>query len=210
MGVRIGCPLTECVPKEGARTLAEKEHMENGHWGGDAIKMALMDCIWSPNLDTLIVAAITQCGQCKNFGGTHLHALLDPIMRWHPFELLVGDYLLMPNGKGGYHTIGLYLDTYSQHIWAFKHKSARTAKTTMDALSRIFQDFIVAETFMTDGRKHFNNNKVRILCNKWGTKTHVVLAYSPWVNGLVEGANKILLHSCALQTWEKKSTTHSR
>ena len=38
-----------------------------------------------------------------------------------PFELLVGDYLSMPQGKGGYHTIGLYLDTYSQQVWAFKY-----------------------------------------------------------------------------------------
>ena len=27
-----------------------------------------------------------------------------------------------------------------------------------------------------------------------GAETHVVPAYSPWVNGLVEGANKLLLH----------------
>jgi hypothetical protein len=100
----------------------------------------------------------------------------------------------MPNGKGGYHTIGLYLDTYSQHVWAFKHKTAGTAKTTVDSLTRIFQDFVPAETFMTDGGKHFDNNEVRTMCSKWGTNTHIVSAYSPWINGLVEGTNKILLH----------------
>jgi len=40
----------------------------------------------------------------------------------------------------------------------------------------------------------FPNKAVRDLCAEWGTETHVVSAYSPWVNGLVEGANKILLH----------------
>ena len=30
--------------------------------------------------------------------------------------------------------------------------------------------------------------------NKWGTNTHIVAAYSPWVNGLVEGTNKLFLH----------------
>ena len=45
-----------------------------------------------------------------------------------------------------------------------------------------------------DGRKHFDNKEVRELCEKWGTKTHIVPAYSPWVNGLVEGTNKLLLH----------------
>lgn len=176
------------------KALAEKEHTGRGHWGRDAIKKSLMDRIWSPKLDASIIAGITQCGQCKNFGGVHLHSLLKPITRRHPFELLVGDYLSMPNGKGGYHTIGLYLDTYSQHVWAFKLKSAGTAKTTVDALSRIFQDFTAAETFMTDGGKHFDNTNVRTTCEKWGTSVHIVPAYSPWINGLVEGTNKILLH----------------
>ena len=31
-----------------------------------------------------------------------------PIMRRHPFELLVGDYLSLPKGFGSYHTVGLY------------------------------------------------------------------------------------------------------
>src|SRR5271156_6323472 len=47
---------------------------------------------------------------------------------------------------------------------------------------------------MSDSGKHFDNKEVCDTCQKWGTKTHVVPAYSPWVNGLVEGTNKILLH----------------
>ena len=203
----------ECVTKEEAKALAIVEHSEKGHWGRDAIKKSLMDRIWSPKMDASILAAITQCGRCKNFGGTHLQALLEPITRRHPFELLVGDYLSMPNGKGGYHTIGLYLDTYSQHVWAFKYKSAGTAKATVDALSRIFQDFTAAETFMSDGGKHFDNNEVRTVCNKWGTNTHIVPAYSPWINGLVEGTNKILLHVlkrlCAPELGEDTTDTTS-
>ena len=187
-------PKVECITKDEATNMTEKHHSEKGHWGRDAIKKALMNHIWSSNFDSSILTGIARCSKCKNFGGTHLHALLDPITRQHPFELLVGDYLSMPNGKGGYHTIGLYLDTYSQHVWAFKYKTAGSAKTTVDAVSRIFQDFVPAETLMTDGRKHFDNNEVRSMCAKWGTTTHVVPAYSPWINGLVEGTNKILLN----------------
>ena len=58
----------------------------------------------------------------------------------------------------------------------------------------MFHSFVPAETFMSDGGKHFDNNEVRDLCRKWGTTIHIVPAYSPWINGLVEGANKILLH----------------
>ena len=147
-----------------------------------------------PGLDASIVKGITDCGVCKNFGGTHLHALLDPITRRHPLELLVGDYLSLPTGKGGYHTVGLYLDTFSQHVFGYKYKTAGSAKTTIDSLSRTFQTYAPWETFMSDGGKHFDNKDVCELCGKWGTKTHVVSAYSPWVNGLVEGTNKLFLH----------------
>ena len=50
---------------------------------------------------------------------------------------------------------------------------------------------------MSDGRKHFKNNEVRQCCEKWGGRHHVVAAYSPWINGLVEGTNKILLYVLA-------------
>ena len=187
-------PKVECVTREEAIQMASEEHTKNGHWQRDAVKKSLLDRIWSPGLDASIITGIKDCGVCRNFGSTHLHALLDPITRRHPFELLVGDYLSMPTGKGGYHTIGLYLDTYSQHVWGFKYKTAGSAKTTRDSLYSIFQGYAPTETFMSDGGKHFDNNEVRQLCEEWGTETHVVPAYSPWVNGLVEGTNKLLLH----------------
>jgi transposase InsO family protein len=109
---------------------------------------------------------------------------------------LVGDYLSLPTGKGGFHTVGLYLDTFSQHIFGYKYKTAGSAKkeTTRDSLEKTFHGFAPWETFMSDGGKHFDNKDVRELCHKWGTKTHIVAAYSPWVNGLVEGTNKLFLH----------------
>jgi hypothetical protein len=163
----------ECISKEEAKILAEKAHMEGGHWGREAIR---------------------NCAKCKSFGSTHLHSLLELITRRHPFELLVGDYLALPKGKGGYSTLGVYLDVFSQHTWVFKYKTAGSAKTMMNSLNGIFNTFTPSETFMTDGGKHFNNNAVQALCEARQCKLHIVVAYSPWVNGLVEGMNKLLLH----------------
>ena len=170
---------------------------ERGHFHRDLIKIALLDKIHTPNLDQSIVKAISDCMRCKNFGGTHLHTLLQPITRRHPFELIVGDYLSMPPGKGGYHTVGLYLDTFTQHVWGYKFKMAGTGKTTVKSLEDIYGGFAPAEVFMSDGGKHFNNNEVRQCCEKWGGRHHVVAVYSPWINGLVEGTNKILLYVLA-------------
>jgi hypothetical protein len=187
----------ECVTQEEATQLAREEHEKGGHWHRDSIKIALLDKIHSPRLDQSIVKAIYDCARCKNFGSTHLHALLQPITRRHPFELLVGDYLSLPVGKGGYHTAGLYLDTFSQHVWGDMFKTAGSAKTTTKSLDGICSAYAPPETFMSDGGRHFDNNEVKATCKKWGTKHHVTPAYSPWVNGLVEGTNKLLLYVLA-------------
>ena len=90
--------------------------------------------------------------------------------------------------------VGLYLDTYSQHVFGYKYKTAGSAKTMIDSLNKTFSTLAPWETFMSDGGKHFDNKEVCELCNKWGMKTHIVATYSPWVNGLVEGMNKLFLH----------------
>ena len=190
------CPRhkVECITRDEAEQKAKQLHEEGGHWGRDALKIALTDRYHSPKLDISIMKAIHACARCKNFGTPKLNSLLEPITRRHPFELLVGDYLSMPTGKGGYHTLGLFLDTFSQHLWVTKFKTAGTAKTTVDSLTTIFNNFTPSETFMTDGGRHFNNELVKTYCAKWSCVHHVVAAYSPWINGLVEGTNKLLLH----------------
>lgn len=183
----------ECVTKAEAKLLAF-HHIKHGHWRCDSIKIALMDQIWCPGLDAIILNAIKDCPQCKNFGATHIHSLLEPITRRHPFELLVGDYLSLPKGHGGFKTLGVFLDIYSQNIWTFTFKTAGSAKTTVAVLQQIFKDFVPAEVFMSDGGSHFKNVEVQKFCEEWNCRHHVVSAYSPWINGLVEGTNKILLH----------------
>jgi transposase InsO family protein len=152
-----------------------------------------MDRIYSPRLDRSITTVIRECGKCKNFGPTHLHSLLEPIVRRHPFELLVSDYLSMPTGKGGHHMIVLFIDTFSQYTWGYMLKTHGTAKTTVDGLDKIRHNFRAPESLMTDGGKHFNNEEVRSWCSRNDTHHHVTAAYTPWINGLVEGTNGKLL-----------------
>jgi transposase InsO family protein len=195
-GVRAR-PRRECIPRAEAIIRAREQHELGGHWHRDSVKIALLDRYHSPGLDESIVKAITDCARCKNFGGAHLNALLQPITRRHPFELLVGDYLSMPMGKGGYHTVGLYLDVASQHVWGYKLKTHGSAKTTVRSLDDICHNFAPPEAFQTDGGKHFDNQDVDATCGRWGTDHIITAAYSPWVNGLVEGTNKLLLYVLA-------------
>ena len=156
-----------------------------------------MDKIHSPKLDQSIVKAIMSCARCKGFGRTHLNVLLQPITHQHPFELLVSNYLSLPVGKGGYHTAGVYLDMFLQHIWGEKLKTAGSVKTTKKTITWICHDFAPLETFMTDSGSHFKNKEVQDLCDEWGIKHHVIAMYSPWINGLVEGMNRLLLYILA-------------
>lgn len=186
----------ECVTQKEAVELAWSEHEMGGHFHYDLIKIALLNKILSPKLDQSIIKAMSDCTRCKNFRSTHLNALLQPITHHHPFELIMGHYLSMPLGKGGYHMVRLYLDTCS-HIWGKKFRMVGTGKTMIKSLTNIYQNFVPAEMFMIDRGRHFNNTKVEEFCQKWGSKHHVVVAYSPWVNGLVGGTNKILLYMLA-------------
>ena len=186
-------PRTECVSQTEAIEMAKHEHNSNRHWGHDLTKLQLMDRIYSPQLDQSITIVLLACPQCKNFGSSHLHSLLYPITCWHPFKLLVADYLSLPKGKGGYHSVLLVLDTYSWYTWGFKFKTSGTAKTTLDGLKAITHVFCTPETFMMDGGSHFNNGDVRTWCEAQGTTYHIVTAYTLWINGLVENANGKLL-----------------
>jgi hypothetical protein len=103
----------ECVTKAEAREMVLQHHSSQGHWRHNSIKITLMDCIWCPGLDAIILDAIKDCAWCKNFGTAFVHSLFEPITRRHPFKLLVGDYLSLPTGRGGFKTIGVFLDVYS-------------------------------------------------------------------------------------------------
>jgi hypothetical protein len=124
----------------------------------------------------------------------HLHSLLEPITQRRPSKLLVGNYLSMPVGKGGFTKIGLYADIFTWRLWGFKSKSA-TGKTTVDSLWNILQTFTASETIMVDGGSHFDCAEVRDYCDSIGSQLHVIAAYAPWINGLLEGSNGIILNT---------------
>ena len=46
---------------------------------------------------------------------------------------------------------------------------------------------------MVDGGPEFNSKELKEECNNRGTALEICPAYSPWVNGLLEGTNPILL-----------------
>ena len=184
----------ECVTKDETVKLAWEEHRNNRHFHWDNIKAKLLDTITSPKIDQSITKAILDCVKCKGFGTTHLHLLLEPITRRHPFELMAADTLSMPKGKGGFTKLGLWMDVYAQWVWVTKLKTSATGKTSRKSYGDICDIFTASETLMTDGGPEFDNEELQAECSRRGTKLHICPAYSPWVNSLLEGTNSILLN----------------
>ena len=183
----------ECIMEVEAKEMAGEIYRQGGHFHRDNIKAQILSKITCLKLDLAIKKVIKKCGKCKNFRPTYIHSLLEPITRCHPFELMAADMLSMPTGKGGYIKLGLFIDTYSWHLWIMKHKSVTTGKASRARYGHICNTFMPAETLMMDGGPEFDNKELRAECETRGMKLHITPAYSPWVNSLVEETNKKLL-----------------
>ena len=66
----------------------------------------------------------------------------------------------------------------------------------------IMWPFIPPHTLMVDSGSHFDCDEVHNYCESIRTKHHIVTTYSPWINGLLEWYNcivvKALQHLCTL------------
>ena len=85
-----------------------------------------------------------------------------------------------------------------------------TEITSKKSYGDICDLFTSSEMLMADGGPEFDNKELRDKCTRRGTKLEICLAYSPWVNGLLEGTNVILLNRlkrmCAPDLGEDKYT----
>lgn len=192
---------TWCRPTKDGFQLALKAHKHNGHFQADLLKLKLRDRHFWPGLNVDCRQACIECSHCKNFGPPALNALLQLMSRAKPFDFIAGDYVSLPAGKGGFKTLGVYVDTCSNFVWVDKIKAAGTARSTLSTLENIRLKFATMDTFMADGGSHFDNEAVSAYCAEHSI-THITTpAYAPWVNGLVESSNKLILgrlkHLCS-------------
>lgn len=183
----------ECIPKSEGKELALAVHSAGGHFGRDMTILALQQQYFWPALRRDVIETITSCPRCKNFGPRLLSAQLKPITRARPFDLLVGDYLSMPQGFNGFKTVLVLVDVYSRFAFAFPLRGPGTGKSTVDGLSRVADMLLTPRSFLADGGSHFDCEEVR----EWATKRGVQLIktppYAPWTNGLAEGYVKLLI-----------------
>ena len=185
----------ECIPSRKGFDTTLKVHMDIGHWSVDHVKLHVRDKFFWPHIDTDARLACLVCGQCKSFGVRRQNALLQPIIRGWPFEFLATDYLKLPLGKGKMSNVLFFMDAASGFVWGQKQVAAGTGKSTEKLLVHIAQGFAKLRVWQTDGGAHFKGPELKEACERLGIVRIVTPAYAVWVNGLVEGVNKLFL-SC--------------
>ena len=196
---RVSTQPRDCVlraeyqPTDNSFKLALQTHQSNGHFSVNALKLHLHNRHFWPGLNTDCCQVCIEYPQCKGFGPAKLNALLQLIWHVKPFDLTAGDYVSLPKSKGGFKTLGVYIDTCSNFVWVLKIKSAGTSSTTLDLLKCICLNYATPWVFMTDGGSHFKNDMVDDFCIDNKIQHIVTPAYTPWVNSLVESTNNLLL-----------------
>ncbi|QRW03350.1 Retrovirus-related Pol polyprotein from transposon [Ceratobasidium sp. AG-Ba] len=106
---------------------------------------------------------------------------------------IVGDYVALPEGHGGFKTVLVIVDVYSCYLFAFPSRKPGTGKFTVDALETISNLLLTPRTFMADGGKHFDCDEVRTWAAGRGVQALKTPPYAPWANGLAEGYVKLLI-----------------
>lgn len=182
----------QCVPTSEGLDLAKRCHAD-GHFGRDLCEAKLQTEYFWPKMRRDVVEAIQECSTCKAFGARHIHTLLQPLTRSRPFQMITGDYLSLPVGKGKFKTVLLMVDVFTRYVWGSKTTKAGTGAFTVDSLRHLKQQFATPELFATDGGTHFDCKEVRDWCAEAGVEYSKTPPYSPWANGLVEDCNKILI-----------------
>ncbi|QRV78793.1 Retrovirus-related Pol polyprotein from transposon opus [Ceratobasidium sp. AG-Ba] len=183
----------ECIPSSETQELAMSVHCAGGHFGRDAGVLALQKAYYWPGLRRDMTNAVITCPRCKNFGPRLMSAQLQPITQARPFDLLVGDYVSLPTGHGGFKCVLVLVDVYSRFIFATPLRGPGTGKTTVNALDRLSDGLLTPQLFMADGGSHFDCAEVHDWAKSRNVQALKTPPYAPWANGLAEGSIKLVI-----------------
>ncbi|GAA5857406.1 hypothetical protein JCM9279_001790 [Rhodotorula babjevae] len=156
----------ECIPERERRALVLSTHKQLAHGGRD---------------------------RCQQFGRQVFRTKLQPISVLAPMQLLSMDYFSLPRiGARGYKSVLVIVDYFSRFTWAYKFKED-TGRTTVSALTDLFDRFGCPSVLLSDNGSHLNCKEVNTFCEERGVERRTTPTYLPNTNGLVERTNSLLL-----------------
>ena len=189
LSVEAGCLIwggRVVVPPQGRESVLAELH--SGHPGVSRMKSLARGLVWWPGMDTSIETAVKHCSSCQQNQAAPPHAPLQP-WSWptRPWSRLHVDYAGPVEGK----MLLVVIDAHSKWIEAIPLATA-TAQTTAQQLRKLFSQFGLPETMVSDNGPQFAAQEFQEFCRSNGIRHTLIAPYHPSSNGLAERAVRIV------------------
>lgn len=184
--------VLKCVTEVVGRELASESHAREGHYGRDLVILRLrQDGIYFAAMQRNVRDVVMACVTCQSWGAQQRAALLGPIIHPQPLDLIALDFVAFPATDEGVKYALVAGDYFSHFLWA--EPTPDTGKGVAAFLRRFVTIAAVPRRIVTDNGSHFANKEVKEVCEALGIEQSFVPVHAPWVNGLVERGNGLLI-----------------
>lgn len=188
MRTSTGYNRVEVLNRSEGQAVSVAEH-EKSHLGRDLTLSAVCrDYYWS-SMRADVTEAVTTCQRCCQFGNSLQKLLLQPIIRYAPFDLIMIDWLFMPDGTGNKHLILTIVDCFTRYIVAVAVKGPPTAAKSIKILVDYCDRLRTPGSILADNQ--FNTVEIREWCDEQRISIEFCAPYAHV--GLAESANHLIL-----------------
>lgn len=118
---------------------------------------------WS-GLQRDVDETMATCARCIQFGTRLQRLLLQPILRFAPFELVAMDFLHMPKGSNRFKLILVAIDCFTRYIVTWPLRGNPNAGAVVKALDDLECRFVAPKELLLD--TFFDNRNVKSWAEK--------------------------------------------
>lgn len=164
------------------------EHVHRGHFGIQSMKRTLRTSVWWPGINAQVDTLVKFCRACQLVSEANKPVpICSRDLPTGPWEILQIDFLKLPGC--GTEQFFMVTDTYSRMVWCIEMHRTNT-EATKKALWDIFKIWGRCDIIQSDNGPPFNCEKFTSYWKDYGIIHRRVVPYSPFMNGMVERANK--------------------
>ncbi|SNX85308.1 uncharacterized protein MEPE_04017 [Melanopsichium pennsylvanicum] len=186
--------LYRVLPRREAQQFARSVH-NRSHMGiASTISiLRLQESVIWPSMWRDVRDIIKRCPTCQQFG-PRLSSTIDPVVITSPMAVWAMDFVSLPLSQGRSKVL-VIIDYFSRFVWAFACTYQR-ARDVVKALQELRDSLgILPGKIITDGGSHFDCAEVSNFLVEHEVEHIITSAYAPWVNGLVERHNGLLIQT---------------
>ena len=182
-------------------------HDNNAHAGRHRARISLQR-FWWPKMAHDIQHYVDSCIHCarrKGSYGNHTKPTIGHVLRGEkPFEVCYIDFVHLPNGLNGKKYMCTILDSFSRYLIAVPTCRDRA----IDAVNALLYELIlkfdtVPKVLSSDRGTHFTSSVMSEVCQKFGIKQQLHVAWRPQSSGSIERAHRTLKNAIFATCAEK-------